>query len=441
MKTGVLRTRIIWSTALVALVAMAAMIATVVLVLNAVTRNNAESTLEERLAVISAAIASSSSRSDGSDDSGSWTVPPDSIDDSSWLYESGVLLDGPTVGAAVQEVADSLSQVTTKSQITRAERLYLASPVELRDDPEASAVLVVSLSLEPYESTRTELVLVLVGLGLAVSAGVTAVAAWTVSRTMAPVLAMADLAEEWSERDLDARFADADAHHEIGHLGRTLNILLDRVAGALRSEQRLTAELAHELRTPLTGIRGEVELALGEPIQEQTRPRLERMLLLVDQMSGTISTLLSLARGEAAARQGVPVDVLIRNVLEGQSWGDLDLVVDSPSNLRVGASPELALRALAPLVENAIRYAAKSIKISARAQDRMVRIAVSDDGPGLEPTVAAEGVLSPGTRAPDSPGAGLGLALAHRVAHTVGGEVSVGRAGSPTIFVLTLPQP
>ena len=117
-------------------------------------------------------------------------------------------------------------------------------------------------SLEPYEDTRTEILVGLVALALLVTAGATGIAAWTMHRTLAPVESMASLAEDWSETDLDERFDGLGSQNEIAHLGHTLNLLLDRVAGALRGEQRLTSELAHELRTPLTGIRGEVELAL-----------------------------------------------------------------------------------------------------------------------------------------------------------------------------------
>lgn len=108
---------------------------------------------------------------------------------------------------------------------------------------------------------------------------------------------MAALAEDWSEHQLDAHFDDRDADDEINHLGRTLNVLLDRVAGALGGEQRLTSELAHELRTPLTAIRGEAELATMGSVDETTRERLERVVALTDRMSETITALLDIARG------------------------------------------------------------------------------------------------------------------------------------------------
>ena len=54
---------------------------------------------------------------------------------------------------------------------------------------------------------------------------------------------------------------------------------------------------------------------------------------------------------------------------------------------------------------------------------RTVDITVSDDGPGVAGSDSDP--FAAGTKAPDSPGAGLGLALAQRVAHTLGGDVTL----------------
>ncbi len=290
-----LRSRIIWTTALVSALAMGAMIGTVVLSLNGATRSNLDATLADRFQSTRSAVESGKSTPTQALES-----PVDSIQDSTWLYDGdGNLIEGPRAGRHVRAVADRLGMVSKKTTTTQHERTYLAGPVTIRGgSTPGRGVLVVSESREPYESNRTELLIGLISLGLAVTVGATAIAAWTMSRTLAPVEAMAGLAEDWSERELDARFDDRGSENEIAHLGRTLNVLLDRVAGALRGEQRLTSELAHELRTPLSGIRGEAELALMSSAEPGTRERLDRVVTLVDQMSTTIATLLSIARGE-----------------------------------------------------------------------------------------------------------------------------------------------
>ncbi|MCW2836770.1 MAG: hypothetical protein JWQ15_884 [Marmoricola sp.] len=439
-----LRSRIIWTTALVTALAMAAMIGTVMLALNAVTRSNVESTLADRLLVFSTAIETNRSGPTAALES-----PVDSIEDGTWLFGSGgVQLEGPRAGKRVQAVAQSLAHVTRRTETVRRERIFLAAPVNIRGGPDPGpGVLVVSESLEPYHDTRTGILVGLIALGLLVTAGATAIAAWTMSRTLAPVEAMAELAEDWSERELDARFDDRGSENEIALLGRTLNVLLDRVAGALRGEQRLTSELAHELRTPLSGIRGEAELALMATSEPDTRERLDRVVSSVDQMSTTITTLLAIARGEEEqVSTRTSVDDIVCATLASTSGERQDIEIrrtdEAADGMRVSATTESAVRALAPLVENAVQHASRQVTVSVTPSSRAVDITVSDDGPGLALCDGdAESLFVAGTRATDSTGAGLGLALARRVARTLGGDVTVTSVRAPTSFTLTLPRP
>ena len=438
-----LRSRIIWTTALVSGVAMGAMITTVVLSLNGATRSNVDATLSERFQSTRSAVESGKNSPAQALES-----PVDSIEDSTWLYDgNGRLIEGPRAGRRVRAVADRLGTVTKKTTIIQHERVYLAAPVTIRGGSNRGpGVLVVSESLEPYESNRTEILIGLIALGLAVTAGATGIAAWTMSRTLAPVEAMAGLAEDWSERELDARFDDRGAENEIAHLGRTLNVLLDRVAGALRGEQRLTSELAHELRTPLSGIRGEAELTLMSSVGPDTRERLERVVSLVDQMSTTITTLLAIARGDVEQiSTRTSVDDIITSMVASTRTTETRIEIqrsgDASNGLSVNATTESVTRALSPLIENALQHAADHVTLSVRGSSRTVAITVSDDGPGLQDSGDPEVLFAPGARDGNSSGAGLGLALARRVARTLGGDVTVTSARAPTSFTLTLPRP
>jgi signal transduction histidine kinase len=99
--------------------------------------------------------------------------------------------------------------------------------------------------------------------------------------------------------------------------------------------------------------------------------------------------------------------------------------------------PEVASQALAPVVANALRYARSRVQVSARTVGDVVEIVVEDDGPGVEPG-ADDQIFEPGRRGPESPGAGLGLPLARRVARLAGGDVRLD-AVRPARFVVTLP--
>jgi signal transduction histidine kinase len=429
-----LRSRIIWTTAVVSGLAMAAMVGTVVLVLSALTSNSVATTLEDRLSVISSGI-----EGDTSGPTRALETPDDSIDDTTWLFDSrGVQLDGPHARKRVQAAADSLAEVTRRTSLERGDRAYLAAPVTIHGPKATRGVLVVSQSLAPYEATRNQVIIGLVLLGIAVTAGATGIAAWTVAQTLAPVESMADRAEDWSEHALDARFDDTAADDEIAHLGRTLNVLLDRVAGALRNEQRLTSELAHELRTPLTAIRGEAELGLMAAGGGEATPRLERVVSLTDRMSETISTLLAVARGHPETGRSASAGDIITATLEGRPESSKQVVVEPlPEPARVAATTEIAVRALSPLVDNALRHADTRVTLSAELTHRGVAITVSDDGTGLAGT-DPELLFRAGAH--PTAGAGLGLALARRVARTLGGEVEVTSASAPTSFTLVLPR-
>jgi signal transduction histidine kinase len=66
-----------------------------------------------------------------------------------------------------------------------------------------------------------------------------------------------------------------------------------------------------------------------------------------------------------------------------------------------------------------------------------VRLAVRDDGPGLDAAVG-DRAFEPGYSGADGGGAGLGLPLARRLARSCGGDVTVGD-GPGGCFVLDLP--
>jgi two-component system OmpR family sensor kinase len=432
-----LRTRIVITTALVSAIAMAAMVGTVVLVLNAITHNTVDSSLNDRMSVLSGGIENAAK---GPQEA--LETPDDSIDDTTWLYDdNGTMLIGPKARPKTQRVADSLGQVTTRTRKEHGERVYLAAPVEIGGPQAGKGVLVVSRSLDPYEETRTQVIIGLVLLGLLVTAGATGIAAWTVGRTLTPVEDMAALAEDWSERALDARFEDPGTGDEIAHLARTLNLLLDRVAGALRSEQLLTSELAHELRTPLTGIRGEAELALMKAHDGPTAEHLQQVVGLADRMGGTIAALLEIARGGGRSGNRTTVQDVVTAVVQAHPGSDGRLLesLDGPDRtVSLAATTELAVRAMSPLVDNALRHASSQVTVSASVGARTASIHVSDDGPGL--VGDPETLFSAGIRDEASPGAGLGLALAQRVAKTLGGRVHVTSTAEPTTFTLTLPR-
>ena len=110
---------------------------------------------------------------------------------------------------------------------------------------------------------------------------------------------------------------------------------------------------------------------------------------------------------------------------------------------RVRVAPELAERTLHPLVENACRHAMHEVRIALRRSGGEVLLEVVNDGPGV-PAGDEERIFQPGVRgtthgdAGVGGSAGLGLALARRLARTAGGDVEA-HAGPGGRFLVRLP--
>jgi two-component system, OmpR family, sensor kinase len=296
--------------------------------------------------------------------------------------------------------------------------------------------------LAPYEDAGRYALLVSALTGVLATLAAATITAWVTRRALAPVADMARTAAEWSEKDQHSRFNLIGSHNEIGVLADTLDTLLDRVRNALRSEQRLTSELAHELRTPLTAIQGRAELALmrrGAP--PEVRHDLEQIADATRRMSGTIAALLDLARNETTGSEArnSSLPAVVAEVVSGSAEVNSAIVVTQDiAAVRLGMSHSLAVRAMSPVVANALRFARSSVAITTASNGRgTVEVTVADDGPGIERAVA-ERLFEPGSTSSSRAGAGLGLAISRRVARSVGGDVRM-IPGSPTAFVLELP--
>jgi signal transduction histidine kinase len=298
------------------------------------------------------------------------------------------------------------------------------------------AVVVASELVSPYEENEHVALMVSIGAAVLLVLLGTGLVAWASRRALEPVAVMARTADEWSQHDLDRRFDLGPPTNEIRALGSTLDNLLERMANALRAEQRLTSELAHELRSPLTALQGTAELAARRhDLDDGLRADLDDILTSSRAMAATITELLELARAHdgARARSSRVLDA-VSAVAAARPDGRIDVDVDP--ELRVAASLELVKRALAPVIDNGLRFG-DGVDVRAEESGRDVLIRVADDGPGLTSSPTGD-IFEPGFSADGR--TGLGLPLARRVARSVGGDVTVGETSQRgAAFVVRLP--
>jgi signal transduction histidine kinase len=305
--------------------------------------------------------------------------------------------------------------------------------------------VVVSERLAPYAETVRYALFVTVGAGLLLIAASTGLVAFASRRVLAPVEAMARTADDWSEHDLGKRFDLGGPSNEITALGRTLDGLLDKVSATIRAEQRLTSELAHELRTPLTAVQGNAQLLqLNPSLDAEARADLEDVLVACRRMASTISGLIDLARSASSLAQAstctvphVVDDVLAELDLDPARGGRVRIQHDVSARESWTVPDQLAVRALTPLVSNAMRHARSLVRLSVVASSTgSMSVVVEDDGPGIDPSLR-DRIFRPGETS--GAGAGLGLALSRRIARMSGGDVTLDEGLGGTRFRLTLP--
>jgi signal transduction histidine kinase len=251
----------------------------------------------------------------------------------------------------------------------------------------------------------------------------------------APVAELASLVG-WTARIVAAQKAispPSSDTKEIAQLGRAFEELIGRLLEALARERASSAHIAHELRTPLTAIRAELEaLPLANPSSSDAVRRIQAD---VAKLSDAIEAILVLSSSSRARSETIiNVADLARELLpKGAS-------LQAPDEALVEADEPLIALALRNLIDNAQRHGrgVRGIAVS-RAGDAL-RIAVLDEGPGLDESARARMFERYWRGSADSDGQGLGLALVKAVAERHGGtaRADAGPSGRGLSVSMTL---
>jgi two-component system, OmpR family, sensor kinase len=435
-----LRGRLLLSTLIGSLLAVSLLVAAFNLVLDGKLRGEVDNLLRDRAAAELRTVAVVDGRISISE-----TPDKAAPDTQTWVFAGQRTLEQPIAASASQRAAIALSTGAPRALTVEQTDTRLHA-VPIVENSARLGTVVVGASLSPYESSaRTALVGSLI-LGLLTIMGIAAASAWVTGRALAPVARMTAAAADWSERDLSRRFFVGQPHDELTELAATFDRLLDRASQSLKREQRLTAEISHELRTPLAKILAEAELADREREPERQRQALESIRGSAESLGGTLNALLASARseipaGSSSADARAVAERAARQAAEAADRHGVAIHVDGASELRVAAEPALVERALAPLIENAARFARRRVDISVRSVANEIAFEVHDDGPGVEPRIRNQ-IFEPGVRqggGDAGSGAGLGLPLARRLARAAGGDVDQIGGASGATFALRLP--
>jgi signal transduction histidine kinase len=214
----------------------------------------------------------------------------------------------------------------------------------------------------------------------------------------------------------------------------TLGLRADSAEETVRLEQ----ERLHELRATVAGIRGACSL-LTRHEQRLDRPRTELLQQMVSAELARLERLVSPDGGKSVAPEETNLDEVIRPLVVRHRHTGMTISW-RPSSVSAFYRRDEVAEIVNVLLTNAHRHAhGAAVWVDVEALRDVVRVFVEDGGPGVEPELA-ESMFDRGSRRRDSPGDGLGLHIAHRLAADQGGDLRRAEPahGSGACFVLTL---
>ena len=227
---------------------------------------------------------------------------------------------------------------------------------------------------------------------------------------------------------------------------------------AMETEQaHFVSTVAHELRTPLTGLRGYLELILGDRVDDPAVERefLERSRAIVGSMDELVGDLLQISRIESG---GLDLELEPFSLAEAVSQvaaGLLPIAIEREVDLRTILPPRLGAatgdrrrveQILTNLTHNALKFTPSGgrVEIDGRFEGPVALVVVRDDGGGIAADDRTR-IFERFQRLPGHEritGTGLGLPIARGLAREMGGDLDVASVpSSGSAFILVLPGP
>ena len=229
-----------------------------------------------------------------------------------------------------------------------------------------------------------------------------------------------------------------------------MNAMLDRLEDAAGRQRRFVADASHELQSPLASFRAQLEVSAAHSNDTDWRQTSAALLADSQRMERLVRDLLFLARSDEHAsplpRDLVDLDdVVLEEVrrLRPATGVGVRLVTENVSAAPVPGSRDHLVRLVRNLLENAVRHAVAEVRVELGVTDDVVRLVVSDDGPGVpaddRDRIFDRFIRLDEGRSRGAGGTGLGLAIAAEIARHHGGGVALADSPAGARFVVTLP--
>ncbi|MFB7464938.1 ATP-binding protein [Streptomyces sp. NPDC056224] len=260
---------------------------------------------------------------------------------------------------------------------------------------------------------------------------------------------------------LSGRVLPAEDRRVLGAFAAQAAVMLDRqrlvgeaeearrLAEGNRIRTALLAAVSHDLRTPLASIKASVTSLRSDDVDWSDEDRAELLEGIeggADRLDHLVGNLLDMSRLQTGTVTPLIREIGLDEVIPMALGGvpEDSVVLDVPETLPIVAvDPGLLERAVANVVENAVKYspAGERVQVAASFLGDRVEVRVVDRGPGV-PEEAKDRIFAPFQRYGDAPrgsGVGLGLAVARGFAEAMDGTLTAeDTPGGGLTMVLTL---
>jgi signal transduction histidine kinase len=234
-----------------------------------------------------------------------------------------------------------------------------------------------------------------------------------------------------ARKDQEGELPVDDYPPEVQPLVTDINQLLERNRDIVNRSRRQTADLAHALKTPSAVLRN----ALFE--LEQEGIKVQGSINALDHLDAQLKR--SFARMKATqsgALERVSTNLDVSLARLGRAFvalaknEDRQVILDVPDGMHVMINQIDLEEIIGNLLDNALKWSAKTIRLSAEPSGKWVRIRVEDDGPGMA-DFNSDLPFDDGSRLDESkPGTGLGLAIATDLTTAYQGKIEIAKSAS-----------
>lgn len=325
---------------------------------------------------------------------------------------------------------------------------WQAVAIPVSDNGSPVGMLLIATSTASINQMVAQYVIVFTGFGIAVILLGAALTRILITTTLLPLAEVEQTALEISRGDFSKRIMVASPHTEVGHLGESLNVMLDRLDGSIEDRERtihrmrrFVGDAGHELRTPLVSVRGYAELYRMGALQEdeQVAQAMNRIESEAIRMTSLVEDLLALARLDE--RRPLELTHLHLNVLAQDAALDARAgapdrevsVVEDARDPQVLGDEHKVRQLMTNLIGNAMQHTPEGspieIVVTALEAENMARFEIVDHGEGV-PEQVRDRIFGRFWRADSSRnretgGSGLGLAIVKSIVQAHHGKVSV----------------